>query len=407
MAYTNLRAPISDWLIEPRQIRPGVLLGHTLLPDTDEFAAVRMINLSGRKQCINGNILLGDAEAIGSVALNRTGEIFDSTTDDRTVDRAASNEISCTDQTGWGHCSPHPQVADGENCDSRWVSDGHGCTSLLAGCADSYGRPGADRNCFENCAKVALGPHSALNNSEPVRLNGPCTDKLDNLDGPGTGEWENRNKPDTNELGSMDAPGAYGPVAANGPGEKGPDNGYGPGAISNLGTGEVYVGPAATLGLDTAANLSSPRALVNNESFHNRSNCIDADRENDCRDECNTIAVACRAVDFPNVVDARDLTASEHGECEHLTPLVDSLPSDLTELQRAKANELIRDNRGIFSKHEFGLGLTNLVHHRIDTGQAKPRAERLRHHPRAYLDLIDEQVDKMLSAGLIEEAASP
>jgi tRNA A37 N6-isopentenylltransferase MiaA len=83
------------------------------------------------------------------------------------------------------------------------------------------------------------------------------------------------------------------------------------------------------------------------------------------------------------------------------------LPSDLTELQRAKAIELIRDNRDIFSKHEFDLGLTNLVHHRIDTGQAKPRAERLRHHPRASLDLIDEQADKMLSAGLIEEAASP
>jgi hypothetical protein len=278
MAYTNLRAPISDWLIEPRQIRPGVLLGRTLLPDTDEFAAIRMINLSRRKQCINGNILLGDAEAIGSVVLNCTGEIFDITTDDRAVDRAASGEISCTDQTGCGHCSPQPQVADGENCDSRWVSDGHDCTSLLAGCADSYGRPGADRNCFENCAKVALGPHSALDNSEPVRLNGPCTDKPDNLDGPGTGEWESRNKPDTNELGSMDAPGAYGPVAANGPGEKGPDNVYGPGAISSLGTGEVYVGPAATLRLVSAANLSSPRALVNIESFHNRSNCIDADQ---------------------------------------------------------------------------------------------------------------------------------
>jgi hypothetical protein len=51
-------------------------------------------------------------------------------------------------------------------------------------------------------------------------------------------------------------------------------------------------------------------------------------------------------------------------------------------------------------------GVIDSVTHRIDTADSKPIAEPLRRHPRAYLDLIDETVDKLLKANVIEEAAS-
>lgn len=66
----------------------------------------------------------------------------------------------------------------------------------------------------------------------------------------------------------------------------------------------------------------------------------------------------------------------------------------------------MRDNADVFSKHKFDLGCTDLVQVRIPTGDAKPHAEGLRSHPRAYLDAIDQEIQQMLDADVIEPACS-
>jgi hypothetical protein len=48
-----------------------------------------------------------------------------------------------------------------------------------------------------------------------------------------------------------------------------------------------------------------------------------------------------------------------------------------------------------------------LVQHRIDTGDCAPFKEQLRRHALAYLPVIDEHVDRMLEADVIEPAVSP
>jgi hypothetical protein len=91
----------------------------------------------------------------------------------------------------------------------------------------------------------------------------------------------------------------------------------------------------------------------------------------------------------------------------HIQPIVDALPSDLTEIERQQAINFVQKNSDIFSKSEFDIGRTKLIPHRIDTGANRPVRQQLRRHPRSHLDFIDEQVREMLNHDIIEESASP
>ena len=92
---------------------------------------------------------------------------------------------------------------------------------------------------------------------------------------------------------------------------------------------------------------------------------------------------------------------------EHLRDMVDSLPVDLSEAERVAVIKFVVGNADTFSRSEFDLGRTNLVKHRIDTGDHRPFKQPLRRHPIAYLPMIDEHVENMLRHDIIEPAASP
>ena len=102
----------------------------------------------------------------------------------------------------------------------------------------------------------------------------------------------------------------------------------------------------------------------------------------------------------------RPARARLKGQFEHLLPLLDSLPSDLSNAQVDKIVDLLIVNSDVFSKHKHDLGCTDLIEARIPTGNAMPHAESLRSHPRAYLDLIDKEIDEMLKAGVIQRCQS-
>ena len=101
------------------------------------------------------------------------------------------------------------------------------------------------------------------------------------------------------------------------------------------------------------------------------------------------------------------LSALLTSESMHVESVTNSMPDDLTADERCTAAKLIVDNAELFSTHEFDFGRTNKLTHRTDTGQSRPIAQPLRRHPRVYLDLIDQTVDKLLQAGVVEPAASP
>jgi len=93
--------------------------------------------------------------------------------------------------------------------------------------------------------------------------------------------------------------------------------------------------------------------------------------------------------------------------CEHLRPVIDTFAHTLSAAEFVVAERLMHDYADVFSRSEFDLGRTDILPHRIDTGDARPFKEQLRLHPIAHLDFIDNQVDHMLRAGVIEPSSSP
>ena len=94
-------------------------------------------------------------------------------------------------------------------------------------------------------------------------------------------------------------------------------------------------------------------------------------------------------------------------EMEHLIPVLNSLPADLSPEENRRATELVCRNADLFSKSDFDLGRSSTVQHEIDTGINRPFKQALRRHPLCQLPVIDEHVDRMLAANIIEPAASP
>ena len=92
---------------------------------------------------------------------------------------------------------------------------------------------------------------------------------------------------------------------------------------------------------------------------------------------------------------------------DHLREIMETLPPEMSEAERAAVIKFVVGNADSFSKSEFDLGRTSLVKHRIDTGDHRPFKQPLRRHPVAHLPIIDEHVEKMLRHDIIEPAASP
>jgi transposase InsO family protein len=96
------------------------------------------------------------------------------------------------------------------------------------------------------------------------------------------------------------------------------------------------------------------------------------------------------------------------GEFSYLKPIVDSLPLELSDEQRKVTCELLLRNADVFSKHEYDIGCTNLITHRIITDPSLPPiCQSLRSHARVHLDMIDREVERMVKADILEPAASP
>jgi len=57
----NLESVSSDWLAEAVKLRPGLLVARTLLPDCDKYAAVPVVDVSGRYQILHSDLCIGQA----------------------------------------------------------------------------------------------------------------------------------------------------------------------------------------------------------------------------------------------------------------------------------------------------------------------------------------------------------
>ncbi len=87
--------------------------------------------------------------------------------------------------------------------------------------------------------------------------------------------------------------------------------------------------------------------------------------------------------------------------------LIDSLPEQLTREEKERAAAFIRSYAHAFSSSNTDLGRNRLVPHRINTGNRSPVRQPLRRQPYAHVAKIEENVQELLAAKLIEPTVSP
>jgi len=82
--------------------------------------------------------------------------------------------------------------------------------------------------------------------------------------------------------------------------------------------------------------------------------------------------------------------------------MMNTVDPSVPEEYKIKLRQLLLRNSAAFSKNELDLGFTDLVMHRIDTGDARPVRQQLRRYPPAHLDIIDQHLQDMQRQGIIE-----
>lgn len=92
---------------------------------------------------------------------------------------------------------------------------------------------------------------------------------------------------------------------------------------------------------------------------------------------------------------------------EHLQPLLDGIYSEATQAEKAMVKRVLLEYQDCFMAPGGKLGHTDLVQHEIIVGDARPQRQKLRLPPMHLQKAVDDQLDKMLEAGIIEPCQSP
>jgi hypothetical protein len=91
---------------------------------------------------------------------------------------------------------------------------------------------------------------------------------------------------------------------------------------------------------------------------------------------------------------------------EFIQRMINGVHASLPETTILALQSLLVAYQDVFSRSENDLGITDIVEHNIDTGDARPIRQQLRRFPPAHVEAISEHVDNMLSQGVIA-ACSP
>jgi hypothetical protein len=91
---------------------------------------------------------------------------------------------------------------------------------------------------------------------------------------------------------------------------------------------------------------------------------------------------------------------------EHLQDLYLRSSTKLTESEKHKFTELLIKYQDTFSKSATDIGFTDLVQHKINTGTAFPIRQPIRRLHFGKREIEKEEVNKMLTMGVIEPSSS-
>ena len=91
---------------------------------------------------------------------------------------------------------------------------------------------------------------------------------------------------------------------------------------------------------------------------------------------------------------------------DHLKDLFERSCVNLKEEERVQVGELLLEFQDAFAKHDLDLGHFESIQHTIDTGDAKPRRQRMRRTPLGFQKEEKEHLQAMLDQGVIEPSNS-
>ena len=79
----------------------------------------------------------------------------------------------------------------------------------------------------------------------------------------------------------------------------------------------------------------------------------------------------------------------------------------LSETQKLQYKKQLQRHSNAFAKSKNALGCTDLIQHKINTGDAVPIKQNYRRLPIAMQDEAEQELNRMLDAGVIEPSVSP
>ena len=91
---------------------------------------------------------------------------------------------------------------------------------------------------------------------------------------------------------------------------------------------------------------------------------------------------------------------------EHLEPLIENLPDEITEKQKNEIKQIICNYSSCFLAPNGKIGRTNVMEHCIDLVDQRPIKMRYRDPPLHVRSKVDEEIIKMQNDGLIEDSFS-
>ncbi|KAL3862869.1 hypothetical protein ACJMK2_008815 [Sinanodonta woodiana] len=94
-------------------------------------------------------------------------------------------------------------------------------------------------------------------------------------------------------------------------------------------------------------------------------------------------------------------------EPEHLKTLIEESRKTLSEHQQDHLRKLLCKYESVFAKSKSDLGRTNIVQHKINTGNANPIKQHPRRLPLSKRQAAEDEIDGMLKDGIIEPSKSP
>ena len=82
---------------------------------------------------------------------------------------------------------------------------------------------------------------------------------------------------------------------------------------------------------------------------------------------------------------------------------IGNLPRD----EREKLTDVLMEYEDVFSKSKMDIGCTQLIEHRVDTGDSPPMASAPRRVPVALEEKVDKMVEELLAHNIIRPSESP